>query len=84
MLFRSEAPTALGWREHPSTYVLTARDLVFSPELQRRMAAHATRTTEVDAGHIPLLSRPAELAQAIAEAALRPEAGGAIGDVRTG
>jgi pimeloyl-ACP methyl ester carboxylesterase len=64
-----EAPTALGWKEHPSTYVLTTQDKVFSPGLQRRMAANATRTVEVDAGHIPLLSRPAELARAIAEAA---------------
>lgn len=64
-----EAPDALGWKEHPSTYVLTTQDLVFSPELQRRMAAHATRVVEVEAGHIPLLSRPAEVAQAIAAAA---------------
>jgi pimeloyl-ACP methyl ester carboxylesterase len=64
-----EAPAALGWNEHPSTYVLCTQDKVFSPELQRRMAANATRTIEVDAGHIPLLSRPAELARAIAEAA---------------
>jgi pimeloyl-ACP methyl ester carboxylesterase len=64
-----EAPTRLGWKEHPSTYVLTTEDLVFSPELQRRMAAHATEIVEVDAGHIPLLSRPAELAAVIAKAA---------------
>lgn len=64
-----EAPAALGWREHPSTYVLTTQDLVFSPDLQRRMAANATTVVEVEAGHIPLLSRPAELADAIAAAA---------------
>ena len=66
-----EAPTGLGWKEHPSTYVLTTQDRVFSPELQRRMSANATRVVEVDAGHIPLLSRPAELAAAIAAAANR-------------
>ncbi|WP_246551615.1 alpha/beta hydrolase [Miltoncostaea oceani] len=66
-----EAPTALGWKEHPSTYILTTQDKVFSPALQRRMAVNATRTVEVDAGHIPLLSRPSELAAAIAEAANR-------------
>lgn len=64
-----EAPTRIGWREHPSTYVLTTQDLVFSPDLQRRMAANATTVVEVDAGHIPLLSRPAEVAEAIAAAA---------------
>jgi pimeloyl-ACP methyl ester carboxylesterase len=64
-----EAPTALGWREHPSTYVLTGRDRVFSPDLQRRMAANAGTVVELDAGHIPLLSRAAELAEVIARTA---------------
>ena len=64
-----EAPTKLGWKEHPSTYILTTQDRVFSPELQRRMATSATNVVDVDAGHVPLLSRPAELAEAIAAAA---------------
>jgi pimeloyl-ACP methyl ester carboxylesterase len=64
-----EGTDAIGWKEHPSTYVLTTQDLVFSPDLQRRMAAHADRVVEVEAGHIPLLSRPAEVARAIADAA---------------
>jgi pimeloyl-ACP methyl ester carboxylesterase len=64
-----EAPAGLGWREHPSTYVLTTQDRLFSPALQRRMAANATRTVEVDAGHTPLLSRPAGVAEAIVAAA---------------
>lgn len=64
-----EAPTALGWKDHPSTYILTTQDRVFSPELQRRMAANATAVVEVEAGHIPVLSRAAEVAKAIAEAA---------------
>ena len=64
-----EAPTQIGWKEHPSTYILTTEDLIFSPALQRRMAANATEVVEVEAGHIPLLSRPAELAAAIAAAA---------------
>lgn len=65
----NESPSALGWKEHPSTFVLTTQDLVFSPALQRRMAANATRVVEVDSGHIPLLSRPGEVAEAIAAAA---------------
>ena len=64
-----EAPTRLGWKEHPSTFILTSQDRVFSPELQARMATNATSVVTVDAGHIPLLSRPAELAEAIAAAA---------------
>lgn len=64
-----EAPTALGWKEHPSTYVLTLQDRIFSPELQRRMAASAGRVVEVDTGHGPILTAPAEVAQVIADAA---------------
>lgn len=64
-----ESPEALGWKEHPSTYVVTTQDRVFSPDLQRRMAENATETVEVDAGHIPLLSRPEELAAVYAAAA---------------
>ncbi len=64
-----EAPTAIGWRGRPTTYVVTTQDLVFSPDLQRRMAANADTVAEVDAGHIPQLSRAAELAEVIARAA---------------
>lgn len=64
-----EEAGGLGWKDHPSTYVLTTQDRVFSPDLQRRMSANATEVVEVDSGHIPLLSRPAELAAAIAKAA---------------
>lgn len=64
-----EAATKLGWKEHPSTYIVTTQDRIFSPELQRRMATSATDVVSVAAGHVPLLSRPAELADAIAAAA---------------
>lgn len=64
-----ESAAKQGWKEHPSTYILTTKDRVFSPDLQRRMAANATTIVEVEAGHIPLLSQPAALADAIAAAA---------------
>ena len=61
--------TALGYKEHPTTYVLTLQDKAFSPALQRQMASHASTVVEVDAGHGPTLTKPAEVAQAIATAA---------------
>ncbi|MEZ5080191.1 MAG: alpha/beta hydrolase [Thermoleophilia bacterium] len=64
-----ESASALGWKEHPSTYLLTTQDRVFSPELQRTMAARAGNVIQLDAGHIPLLSRPTEIADAIAAVA---------------
>ena len=65
-----EAPAAIGWRERPSTYVVATEDRVLSPDLQRRMARHATRVVEIRSGHFPLLSCAGELAQTIAHAAL--------------
>lgn len=65
-----EGPDALGYTDLPSTYILTTMDLVFSPELQRSMAVRAgAEVVEVEAGHIPQLSRARELAAAIAKAA---------------
>jgi pimeloyl-ACP methyl ester carboxylesterase len=65
-----EPPAAIGWREHPSTYVVATEDRVLSPDLQRRMARHATRVVELRSGHFPLLACAGELAETIAEAAL--------------
>ncbi|WP_018333536.1 alpha/beta fold hydrolase [Actinomycetospora chiangmaiensis] len=67
-VFEQEA-TGFGWREHPSTYVVTTQDTVFSPDLQRTMAARATRSVDIATSHFPMFSRPAELAAIIAEAA---------------
>ena len=67
----AEKATGLGWREHPSTYVLTLQDKQFSVALQREFASHASRTVELDAGHGPMLTRPAELAAIIAEDAVQ-------------
>ncbi|QGK70758.1 alpha/beta fold hydrolase [Allosaccharopolyspora coralli] len=60
-----ETAPALGWREHRSTYVVCTQDRVFSPELQRDMAQHTNRAVDVDSGHGPMLTRPAELAEVV-------------------
>jgi pimeloyl-ACP methyl ester carboxylesterase len=65
----AEPVTAAGWREHPSTYVVTTEDRILSPDLQRRMSRHASRVLELRSGHFPLLSCAGELAHAIAVAA---------------
>ena len=64
-----EPVTGLGWTQHPSTYVLCTLDKSFSPALQREFAGHTGSVVEIDAGHGPMLTRPAELADAIAQAA---------------
>ncbi len=60
-----EAAPALGWQEHPSTYVVCTQDRVFSPDLQRDMAQHANGAVALDSGHGPMLTRPVELAEII-------------------
>ena len=64
-----EKATGLGWQQHPATYVVTLQDKQFSPALQREFASHVGTVVEVDAGHGPMLTKPAEVAEAIAAAA---------------
>lgn len=64
-----EPVTGLGWQQHPSTCVVTLQGRSFSPALQREFATHTTSVGEIDAGHGPMLTKPAELAAAIAVAA---------------
>lgn len=64
-----EAVSRLGWTQHRSTYVLCTLDKAFSPALQREFAGHTTSVVEIEAGHGPMLTKPVELAAAIADAA---------------
>lgn len=64
----SEIPGGIGWLEHPTTYVICTQDEAFPIEAQRRFAANAELTVEIDAGHVPMLTRPAAVAAVIASA----------------
>ncbi|MBK9180597.1 MAG: alpha/beta hydrolase [Acidimicrobiales bacterium] len=57
------------WRSIPSTYVVCSADRGVLPSHQRFMAGRADEVIELDAGHSPFLSRPSELAAALARAA---------------
>jgi pimeloyl-ACP methyl ester carboxylesterase len=62
--------TVAAWRTKPSYAVLTTRDHVVSPELQRWMYQRSGATvTEVSAGHAVYISHPAAVAQVIEAAA---------------
>jgi pimeloyl-ACP methyl ester carboxylesterase len=62
----TQTASGTGWREHPSTYIVCTRDQLFSPALQRRMAANATTVVEIESGHMPTITQPARLAEIIA------------------
>ena len=56
---------AAAWQQVPSTYLVCAQDQGTPAALQREFAARATAVVELDAGHHPFLSRPAEVCDLI-------------------
>lgn len=57
-----EAPVrSAAWQDVPSTYLVCAQDRGTPAERQRELARRAGRVVELDAGHHPFLSRPAEV-----------------------
>ncbi|KOT92555.1 hypothetical protein ADK87_35470 [Streptomyces sp. NRRL F-4711] len=52
---------AAAWQHVPSTYLVCAQDRGTPPHLQREFARRADSVVELDAGHHPFLSRPAEV-----------------------
>jgi pimeloyl-ACP methyl ester carboxylesterase len=49
------------WQHVPSTYLVCARDRGTLADRQREFARRAAAVVELDAGHHPFLSRPAEI-----------------------
>jgi pimeloyl-ACP methyl ester carboxylesterase len=49
------------WQDVPSTYLVCAQDRGTPADRQREFAARASDVVEIDAGHHPFLSRPAEV-----------------------
>ena len=68
----SARPPAVAWRSKPATYVVSTQDLVVHPDLQRAMAARATRMQSWECGHSSLASRPDAVAELLAELASVP------------
>lgn len=54
----ADTPTAVAWRERPSTYVVCTDDLAVHPELQRAMARRCTTSVDWPTSHSPFLSAP--------------------------
>jgi pimeloyl-ACP methyl ester carboxylesterase len=53
------------WQHVPSTYLVCAQDRGTPAERQREFADRAAAVVELDAGHHPFLSRPAEVSDLI-------------------
>jgi pimeloyl-ACP methyl ester carboxylesterase len=61
--------TAAAWRSIPSTYVICDEDQAVAPAAQEQLAKRATTIRRLPSSQSPMLSRPAEVAQIIAETA---------------
>jgi pimeloyl-ACP methyl ester carboxylesterase len=64
-----QSPSAVAWRDRPSTYAVCTQDNAVHPELQRILARRAGRTVEWPADHSPFLSRPELVADLLTEIA---------------
>ena len=62
------------WRDIASTYIVLTEDHASPPFMQREFAKQATQVREMQTSHSPFLSRPAELADLLAEVAGSAEA----------
>jgi pimeloyl-ACP methyl ester carboxylesterase len=67
----SQAPTAVAWRQRPSTYAVCALDNIVHPGLQRLLARRADHVVDWPTGHSPFLSRPDLVAELLADVAAR-------------
>ena len=61
--------TRTSWREIASTYIVLTDDHVSPTFMQRELAKQAANVREMATSHSPFLSRPAELAEMLAEIA---------------
>jgi len=65
----SDKVTTVAWKAKPSWFIVSSRDRMIDPGLQRAMAKKiGARTTELQASHVPQQSRPADVAKVILEA----------------
>ena len=80
LLFATQGPTAAAvfgatisdaaWRHKPSFYVVAEKDRMINPDYERFAAKRmGAKTLVLPTSHVPMLSRPKEVANFIAEAA---------------
>lgn len=67
--FASSVPQA-AWKSIPSWYLVASGDRAINPDLERFYARRMGATTvEIDASHVPFVSRPQQVARLIGQAA---------------
>ena len=62
----------VAWKSKPSWYIVATGDQAISPDEERFFAKRMNATTtELDASHVPMLSKPRDVSAVIMEAAAR-------------
>ena len=62
--------SSVAWKTKPSWYVVSTRDGAIAPDLERFFAKRMkASTTELNASHVSMLSKPNEVAAVIIDAA---------------
>jgi pimeloyl-ACP methyl ester carboxylesterase len=65
-----EKVTVAAWKSRPSWFIVSERDLMIPPALQKDNAKRmSARTVSLSADHVPMLSKPSEVAETIIAAA---------------
>ena len=68
-VFTATAENA-AWKNKPAFYLVAKNDKAINPELERIMAKRANATTvEIEASHVPMVSKPAAVIKLIQQAA---------------
>jgi len=63
------------WKTKPSWYIVATNDRMIPPDLERKFAKsmNAMKTVALPTSHVPMISRPADVAKVIIEAARRAQ-----------
>lgn len=64
--------SSVAWKSRPSWYIVSTQDGAIAPDLERFFAKRMkATTTELNASHVPMLSKPNEVAAVILDAAAK-------------
>jgi len=62
-------PTVAAWKSKPNWYIVAANDRMIAPEQEKSMAKQIkAKTTELESSHVPMLSKPKEVAKVLEDA----------------
>jgi len=75
----SATVSSIAWKTKPSWFIVAKKDQAISPDAERFFARRMNAaTTELNTSHVPMLSKPKEVAAAIMDAAAKATTGNSL------